>query len=405
MKTYVISRMYAGAYLEDNLGGEIINLLHDDYKNNYISVEPKGYIPEKYNDTVNAVILTRLVKAGIFEIIGVGIIGKNGQVVKIKDSYSKKEKLRIASEQVNTFLKHNKIEYAGIGLQDITGIFTFKTEKLLLPKQPLYLIDETIKNDKAEGNTYYLKDKRFPVQSLVSYITNDENLKSFSKITQIIEDESLWNNDRKNEVTLNRITDEHYNFLSVIHKEYDELAYSNLFFYVFSKCNNLLIKFAKEILNVKLSGEIKIIREKDHIDLWIEDSNNIIVIENKIRSGINGVSIRHDFSEKGLVQSQLDNYWTQTEKVKGKKKAKYFIFIPDYNKVDLSKYSGSMHYEIINYRKLYDFFKKQKDDAVYYDEFVKSLYKHTKDRENDYAEDMKYRLLQRIKKVKAMRNQ
>ena len=52
-----------------------------------------------------------------------------------------------------------------LGLQDITGIFTFKTEKLLLPKQPLYLIDETIKNDKVEENTYYLKDKRFTVQS------------------------------------------------------------------------------------------------------------------------------------------------------------------------------------------------------------------------------------------------
>ena len=47
---------------------------------------------------------------------------------------------------------------------------------------------------------------------------------------------------------------------------------------------------------------------------------------------------------------------------------------------------------------------KGNDNLVpFYDlkEFVDSLYKHTKDRENDYAEDMAYRFLQKIKKIKA----
>ena len=42
MRTYVITRMYAGEYLEHNLGGEAINLLHDDHNNNYVFVGKIG---------------------------------------------------------------------------------------------------------------------------------------------------------------------------------------------------------------------------------------------------------------------------------------------------------------------------------------------------------------------------
>ncbi len=34
MKSFVICRMYAGAYLTDKMGSEVINLLHDDHGNN-----------------------------------------------------------------------------------------------------------------------------------------------------------------------------------------------------------------------------------------------------------------------------------------------------------------------------------------------------------------------------------
>ncbi|MFA7436269.1 MAG: hypothetical protein WC006_07910, partial [Bacilli bacterium] len=71
-----------------------------------------------------------------------------------------------------------------------------------------------------------------------------------------------------------------------------------------------------------------------------------------------------------------------------------------YNRVDISKYSGSQHYKKISYKTLYDYFSKQVIDDYYYNEFVKSLYKHTKDRQFDYYEDMAYRFLQRIKQVK-----
>ena len=47
MKVYIINRMYAGSYINDKLGGEFINLLHDDNNKNYIFINPSGFIDKK----------------------------------------------------------------------------------------------------------------------------------------------------------------------------------------------------------------------------------------------------------------------------------------------------------------------------------------------------------------------
>lgn len=61
MKTIIINRMYAGEYLSRGIGGgEVINLLHSDDEKNYCFINPSGMFNPKYNDTVTAVIHTRL---------------------------------------------------------------------------------------------------------------------------------------------------------------------------------------------------------------------------------------------------------------------------------------------------------------------------------------------------------
>lgn len=67
--------MYAGSYLDNKMGGEIINLFYDVQNNNYIYVNPYGYISKEYNDTVKAVVLVRLLVKECFEILGIAIIG------------------------------------------------------------------------------------------------------------------------------------------------------------------------------------------------------------------------------------------------------------------------------------------------------------------------------------------
>ena len=50
----LLTRMYVGTYLQDNIGHEVINLFRSDNGNNYIYVNEDGKINPKYNDSVKA---------------------------------------------------------------------------------------------------------------------------------------------------------------------------------------------------------------------------------------------------------------------------------------------------------------------------------------------------------------
>lgn len=406
MKAYVIERMYAGSYINKKLGGEAINLLHDDHNNNYIFISPYGFIDKKYDNKVKGVILTRLVKAGIFEVLGIAKIAKDGQV-SFQKGNTLDERYKNAKINLDKFVDDNDISYGQVSFRDIhngllTGAdITFKSEELFLPKETFYIIDKDNCGYNQEGIIIFnFSDKRFPKQSLHSYITDLDNPQSFKIIEELIENKNLWEPKRLNKVYENKIIDKHFNFLEIIKKDYDELVYSNFFAYIFKNYSQIFIEFMDEVLNLKITKPYLIEREKENIDLWIEDKDNIVIIENKIKSGINGLSPRHDFSENSLVQSQLLKYYKYGKISKGNKKDSYFIFIPDYNKIDLKKYSGSKNYQVIRYSAIFNFFKKKQLDDIYFSEFVNSLYKHTKNREVDYAEDMAIRFLNQIKRKK-----
>ena len=400
MRTYIIVRMYAGSYLNDNLGGEAINLLHDDHNHNYIFIPKMGFIDPRYDDTVEGVILTRLDKAGCFQLLGLALMDNNSQVAY-------KKNMNNGIDILARYIKENDISYGGVSYMDIykplhAGDISFRSKKLLLPKNDIYLTDgEHIDYINEGQEVYNLVDKRFSTTSLHLYITDEDNPKSYEQINKLIKDDSLWEKDRINRVDEGRIIDKHFNFLDIIRKDYDELAYSNLFYYIFKTYNDIFRRFTSEVLSVDISSSYKVYREKEHIDLWIEDDKNIIIIENKIKSGINGVSSRHNFSNDGLVQSQLKTYYQYVEAHKDNKNSYYYLFVPNYNKIDLRKYSGSQYYKVIKYKEIYDFFSNIDIQDIYYKEFVNALYKHSKDREVDYAEDMVIRFLSIIKKGKA----
>ncbi len=406
MRTYVIARMYAGTYLNEHIGGEAINLLHDDNGNNYVFVGPYGFVDAKYNDSVEGIILTRLTKEGCFEILGVAKVGKGDQVTYQKGN-TLKQRFENGKAGIARFAADHNIRYGGVSLREINGgsffgaDITFKSRSLLLPKEELFITDSHTKDYVVEGSkTVNLVDKRFPKQSLHSYITDADNPDAFKEITKLINDESLWEKDRINKIEEGRIVDKHFNFLDVIHKGYDELAYSNLFAYIFKTYPEMFVKFAKQVLGVNVSKPFLVFREKANIDIWVEDDKNIIVIENKIKSGINGVSSRHDFSEKGLIQSQLLKYHEYAEREKGEKNTYYYIFVPNYNKIDLKKYSGSQHEHEVRYSDIYGFVSKVKNNVPDFVEFVNALNKNNKDREVDYAEVMAIRFLDKINNLK-----
>ena len=81
-----------------------------------------------------------------------------------------------------------------------------------------------------------------------------------------------------------------------------------MFAYFFDINREAFSRFAREVLHIEVQTDFTIEREKRNIDLLISDKNNAVVIENKIKSSINGIDDRHDiYSDQ--VQSQLKKYY------------------------------------------------------------------------------------------------
>ena len=148
-----------------------------------------------------------------------------------------------------------------------------------------------------------------------------------------------------------------------------------------------------------MERERKVRNKQDRIDLWIENEKNIIVIENKIKSGING--------RVGKEYSQLNSYYEYAEE-KAKESGKethYFIFAPDYSRFDLARYGLEKVYKIIKYSDIYNFFIKE--SAVYiadraFPDFVRGLKRHTLTLPDLRHETMRLRLLRKINQMQQL---
>ncbi len=404
----LFNKMFTGSFNENNIGHEIINCFKTDNGEEYIYILPYGGISKKLNNKVKYIINIGPLTNDRFEILSLieeseqlYFGGNNGNI----DSHN---------EQIE-YIKNNNIKYGGKLLNEIMKdnfednralYYTFKAKRIIKPKRRLFIIQEDIKNlfiDKQ--NNIHIN---INVQRSKGKISNIINANIYDELVKnVIQNKNLWKNqDETQKINLNKFSEDvaNLNFLKVISKEDEETIFTNMFFY-FLKENPLLAnKFIKSVIGLN-EKVIKIEKEKTqldykqnektnedkniseirrkHVDLWIETNNSIIVIENKIKSGINGLS-----TDKKI--SQLDNYYNYAEWYKekyDKNKAIYcYIFVPNYNRELVErvkiKYKYGLNYRIITYKKLYEFFssKEEKDickNDKYYIDFTNALYKHT----------------------------
>ena len=165
-----------------------------------------------------------------------------------------------------------------------------------------------------------------------------------------------------------------------------------MFAYFFDINRDAFSRFAHEVLSIDIRTDFIIEREKKNIDLLISDEKNVVVIENKIKSSINGISERHDiYSDQ--VQSQLKKYYqfVTTDDEYRNKSVSCFIFSPNYNRIELGKFSYGEKYNIVYYREIYSFFVENSnlyDGVPYFTDFINAMYKHTKDYDNELEEEM-----------------
>ena len=401
MKEILLNRMYVGRYLEENVGHEVINLFRDDNGSNYIYVNPYGQLG-KVHKNIESILLVRGINAQTVE-----IIAKAVNLALVLDNSLPRNS---AKANQTKYIEEHNITYGGIHLHQILKYnegnnsdevvyISFRAENIFYPKQKIYLTTEKTPN--LDGKVFFLPKTTFPKQSL--HWTYGDGSEAYKIIGKLLDNKELWESENMTQ----KISDipksnlkEDFNFLKLIRKVHDELCYSNMFCYFLTQDKNLFRKFMKDVLKLTPAGNYSIQRETAHIDLLIQDEKNIIVIENKIKSGINGK--KYDIYGKE-IQNQLTRYrkYAEDEAKKSERIPKCFIFAPNYNRLNMNKCKElKKHWILINYSDLYDFFNKQKTQTKYYDEFLSALKIHTKEIDNSNFEIMQERFIESINAAK-----
>lgn len=419
---YIINRMYAGDYIiGNNIGHEIINLFSDDNGDNYIYVNSDGLINPEYNSKVKGVILVRKTDSiHRLEVLGIAKVDKESQISYKSKKLTRQERLAEQDKIMDEYLAKHTIAYGGISQSDLFAknkfrgnyenyhVITFKAKELLLPyleeDKKIYISDR--KNE--ELSDCHLEDVTFPNQSLKQYISKDKFPRAFNEIERLIANDKLWDRNRKTEKLKNvgkKLKEgDNFNYLDIIGKQDDENVFSNLIAYFIENDRRLLAAFCKEVLGIdNISDAATIEREKSadgpRIDIYIEDENNAVVIENKIKSEVNGTEERHNFTGN-LTKSQLEDYYNYVEKNAGNRTKKYFILMPNYHHIDLQKYKHSEKYIKIEYSDLVKFFDRHNfsnsEEEKYYEDFKKALRRHAENYYDDQYAIMKKRFIRRI---------
>lgn len=411
----IVNKMYVGKFLlqGDNIGHEIINLYKADDGKNYIYLNSQGAIFEVHKKYEITVLLVRSFARRTYKVLA------KAEGIRILDfavnENSREEKRRGQEELGLTYggvkltdLFDNNIY--GRGLEDNKNLYTtFEADRVIKPKEPIFITDDT---SISGANMFYIRtNKGFGNTTLREFFDEEEKKESFTDFYQIISNNELWEESNTTQ-TISELTltsgDSYFNFLNIIKQEDNEIVFSNMLAYFFNLNKKVFSRFCKEVLSVNINNEYIIEREKKNIDLLISDDNNVIVVENKIKSSINGISERHNiYSDR--VQSQLNKYFdfVTTDENYSNKVAKCFIFAPNYNRIDLSKFAQGEKYTVIYYREIYEFFVKYSEffnGIDYFEDFVKSMYKHTKDYDDELEIEMQRRFQNALEKAKKTSN-
>ena len=407
----ILNKMYVGGYLSEgtNIGHEIINLYKADDGKNYIYLNSQGTIELSHGENSLTILLVRKFASKIYKVLakaeGITILDFADNKLSRKERYEGQVALGLTYGGVSLVDLFNENSFRGSLDNEKNAYTTFIAERVIKPKNQIYITDdESVSGD----NTFFIRtNKGFGKQTLREFFNENEKPESFIDLNQIIENEDLWEESNTTQVMSEVVepqTNPYFNFLKIIRQEDSELAFSNMFAYFFNINKIAFSKFARKVLSIDIQTDFTIEREKKNIDLLICDKNNAIVIENKIKSSINGIHDRHNIYSN-LIQSQLKTYYqfVTTDAEYSKKTVSCFIFSPNYNHIDLSKFSCGEKYSVVYYREIYHFFLENRDlydNVPYFEDFMNALQKHTMDYDNELEEEMQRRFQNTIYKAK-----
>lgn len=406
----VFNRMFAGKYLCNHIGHEVINLFKSDNGHNYVYIQPYGTYHAKFKERIGYVLLVR------------GVAGKKalevlGLATELTDIFN--PTIEQPWESTKKYICKNKICYGGAsllkifvhheGAADAQNVYlTFLADKVMRPNKPVYLIygtTDTIAD--PESVSILLRNTSQAKSSLKQYF--DIDAKDYNVLYDLVNNKSLWTFETEKITNVNNVVVREDNFFDICGVDDYELAFSNALAYYMKKYPELVVDFAKTKLNIKERISIFPIveRETNNVDILLENEKKIVVIENKITSKINGKKVVNNDE----VRTQLDKYYdyakkraigdgedSRTNKIKD---VVCYVLTPNYNPINLTEYNSSDFpcdkiYKQIFYSDVYDFLKDKHPEDLYFQEFLKGMEKHTKQHHNDLFEDTMEKFVKQI---------
>lgn len=392
----LLNNLFSGKYIMEKVGGEIINLFQSDNGSHYVYINPYGNIDKKWDNKIKYVLFIRTVRNGFVKVIGKAEIDEQ---ICLQAKFDRKN-IKIDPLQ-KKYIDEKKVMYGGAPISSLGSwsnyFVTFKAKAIYKPKADIYLSIENNEMNLYE-NVYYLKNvNKIANQSQKLYIDKKEQNENYDTLEKIINKSDFWEENPVGKVIIEERIENKTSFLSIIRKENDELVNSNLIAYFLQYDKTFWVDFVSNVLNITdeniINSNPKITRESiGNIDLFIEVENFVIVIENKIKSGISG--------QRDDGYSQLEKYIKKAEEYLNKpnlnSQIKYFILRPNYNNENYKIYNEGERYSEIKYSEIYEIIKNRTSD-LYFEEFKKVVKKHSAEYDNELFEIMNERFIGQIK--------
>lgn len=392
----LLNNLFNGEYIKEKVGGEIINLYQSDNGYYYVYINPYGNIEKKWDNKIKYVLYIRTVRNGFVKVIG---------KAEIEEQISLQAKFDRKNNEIDPlqkkYIEEHKVMYGGAPISSLGSwskyFITFKAKAISKPKADIYISTENNEMNLYD-NTYFLKNvDRIANQSQKLYIDNNEQKENYETLYKLINQSDLWEKNPVDKVNIEETTENNTSFLSIIKKENDELVNSNLLAHFLQYDPAFWVDFVSKVLKITnqniINSKPKITRESiGNIDLFIEIENFVIVIENKIKSGISG--------QRDDGYSQLEKYIKKAEEYlnnpDSNNQIKYFILRPNYNNENYKTFNEGKRYSEIKYSEIYDIIKNRTSD-LYFEEFKKVVKKHSAEYDNELFEIMNERFIEQIK--------
>ena len=424
MKEIVINRMFTGKYLQDNIGHEVINLFQSDNGKYYVYLNDVGIIGKEHFDSNDNCTIDKVLLAHTLE--GTNAVEVLGIASGLKPIYNPKLEEKEQKSFQKKFAEENAVEYGGVNINTIyaggeqqTVNITFEAEviKKVSSSTRIYLkMADKLNQEYKELDTYSadtvvtLAETKLG-QGLKSYVSEGDA--DYDALVRIIEDSSLWGESMPKASADSAPAE--LSYMDVCGRAYDELAYSNAMAYFAKKYPEISFKLLDKLTGIKddYHRYFTVRREENHIDLMFYNSGHLVIVENKIKSELNGI----EKDEKGqIIKTQLDDYYEAVEEIKEKYKIKClipncFILAPDYSPLKHYELAHpnpftnhiliGKHFTLVFYSEIYNFLLPYLKKAPYskdalFIQFVKSLERHTHAYDDGLYETTIRRFFERI---------